>query len=53
MVLKPFWPCAIIQSSPETIPTTIPTTLPTTIPVRLPIRQKQPKIMYVKGEDET
>ncbi len=49
MVLKPFWPCAIIQSSPETIPTT----LPTTIPVRLPIRQKQPKIMYVKGEDET
>lgn len=49
MVLKSFWPCAIIQSSPETIPTT----LPTTIPVRLPIRQKQPKIMYVKGEDET
>lgn len=49
MVLKPFWPCAIIQSSQETIPTT----LPTTIPVRLPIRQKQPKIMYVKGEDET
>lgn len=49
MVLKPFWPCAIIQSSPETIPAT----LPTTIPVRLPIRQKQPKIMYVKGEDET
>lgn len=49
MVLKPFWPCAIIQSSPETIPTT----LPITIPVRLPIRQKQPKIMYVKGEDET
>ena len=49
MVLKPFWPCAIIQSSPETIPTT----LPTTIPVRLPIRQKQPTIMYVKGEDET
>ncbi len=49
MVLKPFWPCAIIQSSPETIPTT----LPTTVPVRLPIGKKQPKIMYVKGEDET